>query len=513
MAIVCFSLVSLTKSCIKSDVLPELFVLLITSVQAFQFFFILKTFPAEFFGAKDNEFYASLPISSNCIFLAKFLKYYLYEFMFSALLITPFIFTVIGTALSFGKVFGVGFYFMLIPIYITTPLMPILLTAIFSLPINAISTFFKKKGTVSSILLIVLYLAIMAAYFFIVPKLETVGEGVTLSENAVAALKTTCNVFYFTKCEMLTALGIYSGKNFGIGISIFIVACALAVAMSSLTFRRSLISSNESTSDGKTSLNFRSRSKISALISRDFKQVMRVPTMALNTFATAFITPMFLIIMKFIALDDSLEGMETSLTSVAFVLMYSIMIIPASCSSAAFAFSREGKAFTLLKQLPVSTDDVIKSKIYFSGILSLIVSVLIMIVSIALYKISALETIFIGICVFSVSVTMSFISLHHDSKKPNFNWNTINEMSKSSRSQTAMLLPLIICIVFAIATFAFGIFLSTLSIEAALTLTVAKIIFWAVVASVALISTVAIVVPLFKKIKTNIEFLTQEETL
>ena len=129
--ILCYSLVSLKKACVIGGVLPELLVLAISSVQAFLFFFIFRTFNAEFFDAKDNEFFATLPISSTCIYFARFLKYYLNELLFSIIVLTPFLWTIIITAITSGVVFGVGFYFMLIPIYLLTPLTPILIISSF----------------------------------------------------------------------------------------------------------------------------------------------------------------------------------------------------------------------------------------------------------------------------------------------------------------------------------------------------------------------------------------------
>ena len=512
-AILCFSLVMLTKACLKSSVLPELIVLLTTSVQLFQFFFILRTFPAEFFAARDNEFYASLPISHNCIFWAKFLKYYLHELVFSTLLLAPFLFTVIGTALSNNYVFTVGFYFMLIPLFITTPLMPILLTAIFSLPINALSSFFKKRGAVSSVLSIIIYLGVMVAYFFIVPKLETIGEGFALSEQAVTSLKTASKVFYFTQCEVFTAIGIEVGKNFGIGISIFAAFFCVAILMSTLTFKRSLTAGSESASESKNgkSLSFKTHSKILALMSRDFKQVIRVPSMALNTFATAFLSPLFLIIMYFMGLQNSFEGVESSLSSTAFLLMYAMLITPSTNTSSSLAFSREGKAFAFFKQLPVSSEDIIKSKLLFSCILSALSTIIIMIVGIAMYNISPLETLLVGISLFSVCVAMNVVGLYCDSKKPNFNWNSISEISRRSRSQLALMIPFFICIGFSIALFAFGIFLSTLSASGVLGVTISKVIFWAVAASLSVFASLGVVFTLIKKIKLNIEKITQED--
>ncbi|MDY5344855.1 MAG: hypothetical protein SPG87_00360 [Eubacteriales bacterium] len=507
----CYSLVSLTKSCIVGGVLPELLVLTVSSVQAFLFFFIFRTFNAEFFDAKDNEFFIALPISPSCIYFARFLKFYLNELLFSTIVLTPFLWTIVITAITSGVTFGVGFYLTLIPIYVLTPLTPILIMSLFSLPIAAIKSFFKQRGTLSSILSILLYLGAMVGYFFLIPKMDAIGEGLTLNEAAIKALKTAAKVFYFNRCQIFVATGIDVAKNFGIGLAIFIALAAIAFSMAVAVYKKGFSTKFESSAQSNLPVSFKGKSKVSALMSRDFKQIIRVPSMAINTFATAFIAPVLLAIMVFADFQNLLGSDVGTLGLASFLMMYAMMLTPGTNTSASLAFSREGKSFEFLKHLPISSNDILKSKILLSCIISVIATLLDMIIGFALYKVSAIETLFVGISVLSACVATNVSGMYIDSKRPNFVWNTVNEITKRSRSQFAMLLPFFVCAVYGVLVFAFGVALDTLNAEKVIRGIETKIIFWAVVtvASVGISALVGFL--LFKKVKNNLEKIISED--
>ncbi len=494
----CYSLVSLTKSCIVGGVLPELLVLTVSSVQAFLFFFIFRTFNAEFFDAKDNEFFIALPISPSCIYFARFLKFYLNELLFSTIVLTPFLWTIVITAITSGVTFGVGFYLTLIPIYVLTPLTPILIISSFSLPIAAIKSFFKQRGTLSSILSILLYL-------------DAIGEGLTLNEAAIKALKTAAKVFYFNRCQIFVATGIEVGKNFGIGFAIFIALAAIAFSMAVAVYKKGFSTKFESSAQSNLPVSFKGKSKVSALMSKDFKQIIRVPSMAINTFATAFIAPVLLAIMVFAGFQNLLGSDVGTLGLASFLMMYAMMLTPGTNTSASLAFSREGKSFEFLKHLPISSNDILKSKILLSCIISVIATLLDMIIGFALYKVSAIETLFVGISVLSACIATNVSGMYIDSKRPNFVWNTVNEITKRSRSQFAMLLPFFVCAVYGVLVFAFGVALDTLNAEKVIRGIETKIIFWAVVtvASVGISALVGFL--LFKKVKNNLEKIISED--
>lgn len=507
----CYSLVSLTKSCIVGGVLPELLVLTVSSVQAFLFFFIFRTFNAEFFDAKDNEFFIALPISPSCIYFARFLKFYLNELLFSTIVLTPFLWTIVITAITSGVTFGVGFYLTLIPIYVLTPLTPILIISSFSLPIAAIKSFFKQRGTLSSILSILLYLGAMVGYFFLIPKMDAMGEGLTLNAAAITAIKTAGKVFYFNRCQIFVATGIEVGKNFGIGLAIFIALAAIAFSMAVTVYKKGFSTKFESSAQSNLPVSFKGKSKVSALMSRDLKQIIRVPSMAINTFATAFLAPVLLAIMVFAGFQNLLGSDVGTLGLTSFLMMYAMMLTPGTNTSASLAFSREGKSFEFLKHLPISSNDILKSKILLSCIISIVATLLNMIIGFALYKVSAIETLFVGISVLSACFATNVAGMYIDSKRPNFVWNTVNEITKRSRSQFAMLLPFFVCAVYGVLVFAFGVALDTLNAEKAISGIETKIIFWAVVTVVSVGISALVGFLLFKKVKNNLEKIISED--
>ena len=90
---------------------------------------------------------------------------------------------ILVTVLSFSAAF-----FALVPfIAAVAPILPLAIATLLSLPAMWVASFLKKKALFSTVALIILYMALFAAYFLLIPNLSSVGDIETLSETVVRA--------------------------------------------------------------------------------------------------------------------------------------------------------------------------------------------------------------------------------------------------------------------------------------------------------------------------------------
>ena len=112
--------------------------------------------------ARDGEFFASLPASSNAVMLAKLTSAYIQDGAVSCILVLP-------PAITFGAVAGMGalYYVMTVLAIILVPLAALLLAAIISVPLAFVSGFFRNRGAAAAVLLLV-FLIIFLIYQLVV---------------------------------------------------------------------------------------------------------------------------------------------------------------------------------------------------------------------------------------------------------------------------------------------------------------------------------------------------------
>ncbi|NLZ25593.1 MAG: hypothetical protein GX891_03935 [Clostridiales bacterium] len=484
--IICMAVYNLAIACAVSGVVAELFVLLIASAQVFELFFVSRFFITTLLNADDNEFLAMLPVSSAKLFAAKFTVIYLGELAFSSLMMIPMMLTAAITLISIGYPLGLAFWFALPFILLTTPLLPLVVISLFSIPIMYIASLLKNKSSVSSILSLVVIIAIMVGYFLLAPNFAYISELQSgLPQQVIEAFKTVSNVFYPNKVLMESVLDLSKGLNFLIFLAILLGSLALALFMSTLSYRKSLSRALETAPlKNKKQVAYVSQSAVAALISRDFKNILRFPGLALSSFIGVFMAPLLLLIFGLLPMISSYSQAETeqvlsSFGGIGFVYLYALIGIGTNYT-ALLAFSREGKTFSILKTLPIDGTIILKSKLYFANIQSAINILLIVIVQFIFYDISVWGIILSGIILFGFSVFINMYSILRDLKKPNLSWTNVNQIANKNYY---VLLPFLLCIVAAIAIFVFS---SLLGIYAKNLGVFAELIFYAVLGAATL---------------------------
>ena len=178
------------------------------------------------------------------------------------------------------------------------------------------------------------------------------------------------------------------------------------------------------------------RSKISALVKREWRYFLRIPSFAFNGLASVFIFPILILIFYFSMNSPDLGQIKTFIENYKFLYVPVSIIITVLASSmnsvSSSILSREGKLSNELKIIPVSYKDVFLAKfiqvseLTFSGIVfsSVVLS--------AVLKLNILEIILVVIISFINSSFLNILQMLVDVSRPKLTWDNPQKAMKQN---------------------------------------------------------------------------------
>lgn len=460
--------------CINLKSLEELSLVLIAMVGAVQMvvlFLSLYSIITTLYEAKDMPFLSSLPLSPKSIFFAKFAMTYVSALKLSTFILTPLSSTAIIAFNIATKSMFYGIYPLVLLILIVSPLLPLFIVTLFSMPVVWIGTYMKSKPILKSILTIAFYVVLMCAYLVLVYFMNTSGLGqegdVELSQGALSSLTTLSYVLYPNRVLVCFCLGIDMAKNFGISAAICIGMLALMLGLSALFYRRISMRKVEGIKAGEAKSTTLKQSNVTmSLVKRDFYSIMRSGSLSMSSFANLIMAPLFIVLMYFITNSEEnvVDMVENPLLyemlSIGYVIMYSMIFLGGANMLANIAYTREGKSFFATKCLPIKPKDSIRAKLLLSVLCSLVVMVPIMLIAILLYKIDIISTLFVALDTMLMVTGVCAMSILFDMKKGNQHWETTQDLNASTKGNTYQLISVFCAVIPAVVIFVVGIILS-----------------------------------------------------
>lgn len=460
---------------------------LVGATQLIVLFLSMFSIVSTLYESKDTPFLSTLPLKPTSVFLAKFAMTYVSALQLCAIVILP---TVLSGAIAYNvasKTMFYGFYPLLFVIIAFAPILPLFVVVVLSMPVVWLGSYFKSKPTLKSILTILFYLALMCAYMVIVYFMNTRGFGqegnIEMSQGTLGSLATLANVFYPDKVLVSLCLGIDAGKNFGISAAIIVYMIAIMLVLSSLFYKKINMRKSESVQATESkNVSLKHNDVVVSLMKRDFKSIMRNSTLAMTSFANLLMAPIFIVVMYFISnfksnTDDGLTPIMSDMMGIGFVVMYSMIFLAGANMLANMAYTREGKSFFASKTLPINPKDSIKAKLLLSVIVPCVLLVPIMLISLLLYKIDIVSTLFVGIDTLMMITGACCMSILLDMKKGNQHWEQVSDIKNSSQN-VYQIISALVSVLPAIVLFVLGIIMA--SFAQSLGEIAIKVIYWSV---------------------------------
>ena len=486
-ALICIMVAFLAVNLKSVGEFSLLVVAIVAATQLLVTFLSMFSIVTTLYGAKDTPFLNTLPLRPTSVFFAKFAMTYVNALELSTAVILP---TSLTSAIAFNvasKSMFYGFYPLILLILLVSPILPLFIVSVLSMPLVWLGSYFKGKPTLKSVLVILFYVVLMCGYMVLVFYMNTRGfgqeGGVEMSQGTFASLSVLANVFYPDKVLVYYCLGIQAGKNFGISAAITVGMIAVMLLLSALFYKRinSKATENSQSIESKTAT-LKQSNVVVSIMKRDFTSIMRNSALAMTSFANLLMAPIFIVVMYFITnfksgADEGTTPFMSEMMGIGFVVMYSMIFLAGANMIATMAYTREGKSFFASKTLPINPKDSIKAKLLLSVIVPSVLLVPIMLIALLLYKIDIVSTLLVGMDTLMMITGICSMSILFDMKKGNQHWEQVAEIKNSSQN-TYQLISAFASIVPAIIVFVLGIVLA--SCEDVLGVVIAKVIFWAV---------------------------------
>lgn len=445
LAYLVFFTIVLTRSAITANIHDKVLYLFIGLAQFIVLFFGAFASMSYLFFSKDNQILSSLPINSSIIFMAKFFMAYVSELIIGALVIVPTVTAYGITCALNGIAINAGFFIIEVLGIFIFPIIPLLLISLLSLPLMYIVAFFRKRTVSNAIAIALILLVVMGIYFGMLggfsSMMGSIDENgiVNIAPQLQTAFTKIAKVTIFNKPIVDAMLGKKVAVNLIIYLGGIVALLALNVGLSLIFYRKGMAviiegEGNSSAKKVKKELVYTSSGLKYSLFKKELKTLANTPMMLVNSLMGVLIGPIMMFFMFKTGAFGMFDNGKEYIYAIAFISYFTSLMVGATNQVAIVGISREGKNLYTLKSLPLSTDLLIKIKVYVATLLNLVT---VLITALVFVIMSPTHNIFAGLGIVAICISCGFgancVGLHNDLKNPNLNWNNITELTKNNK--------------------------------------------------------------------------------
>ena len=372
--------------------------------------------------AKDNDLLLSMPIPVRQIMLVRLLGVYLMGFMYSAVVITPAVVVYwINGSRSFACV--VGGLLLIFEVSIIV----LVLSCILGLAVAKASTKIKNKSIVTT----VLSLIFLAAYYYVYANAYTLLQSIISNAASIGEkIKGAAYPLYF--------IG-KAGEGEWLSVLVVALVCAALLALTYFVMEKSFL--KIATSSGKTAKREYRAKKVKAkgadgaLLSKELAHFVASPTYMLNCALGTILAPAAGVLFLFKGNDflapfaEMLQGNEDFLPVIAAVA--TCLITTMNCLTAP-SVSLEGKNLWLSLSLPVTSWQILRSKLSLHFLLTALPSVICSVCLCVVLRPSWILCAFIVILPVLFTAFYAALGLAVNIRIPNLNWTSETAAVKQS---------------------------------------------------------------------------------
>lgn len=418
----------------------EVYYLLSTMIAGSQLFVLMYGFAqyiSVLYFSKDTEFLSALPIKPWIVFLSKFTTVVVSFLWVSLFMIIPAVITV-GVTL---KVSLPQFYILGLLASITSPILPLIVITLLSLPLAYVASFLKRNNIIGTIVIAILIAGLFGGYYYLIYLFSTSNS--FDPTNFLYTFEIMAKIIYPN--IFITTAMVSSGGELWLNLLYYLLCLvgggAISVVLSAIMYGKcSNKFSEHSNRATKAKSNVKRQSPLKALIIRDVRTCFGSSGMAINYIIGLIILPIIMIFMNFMYNGNN-EAVPMNLSQ--YTNSIAVVFLVVGINTLAYtAYSREGKNLFMMRILPVSNREILKSKLVLSDIYTCICSILYIIVSLAFGN-DILYTILVTLSIVIAGIGVNAFSVMQDIKKPKFNWQNARELFKNNMTSLwAMLLCL-----------------------------------------------------------------------
>ena len=383
------------------------------------------------FNCKDDNLLLSLPIRKSTVIFIRILKFYIFELLYNSLFLFPAI-LVYGIHMNPG----ITYYIVSFIGLLVFPIIPILISCLIGTFVTYIASKFKGKNIAQTIITIVFLLGVL---YFTHNSNTFVAN---IAENAGSINELITKLYYPAGAyiELITKFNIIKLFEFiliNLGLFVFSIILIARVYFN-------INSSVKSIRRNKTTQKYiiKSTTPIKTLIKKEFNRFINSPVFITNAGfgLVLFVLGCVLIAIKFDSISEMFINNKQGnllelINSCIPVLLFGFICFTSFMTSITSSMiSLEGKAFNILKSLPLKPSKIVMSKV-LAAILIMIPCIMIgNIIIFIRFKFDLLSIVLILIASFLLPLVAETIGIIINLKYPRMDAKNDTEIVKQSMS-------------------------------------------------------------------------------
>ena len=371
------------------------------------------------YASKENSILLACPCKYNEIFISKIIVYTLKELKKSCFFVLPFL-------ISYGLLAGGGAYFgLLIPVWIMLCLIPILISAILSIPMVYLKRFLQSKAVLYAIVIVVAIAGLFTLSVYVLSKVPTPIRivaiyGKFMNAVQVAFVKINKFALYYNFIgKMMFGNMVYLYLPIMLVILVSLVALCFFVAMP-FYFKAVSRASEFSVKTKHKEHSHKFNGIYWTFLRKEFTLFFRTSSSLSSAIMVILLFPLISYVLNFILAAINTTSLGDYMT-VAFNVMITLSLLGTHNANCAQAISSEGSEFAVLKASPSNTMVISWAKLTVTSIVNLLGIITTFIMLTATTSLGAIDLILMGILIMLVSMGQIFWSFQLDITNPKIN--------------------------------------------------------------------------------------------
>lgn len=405
------------------------------------------------FNCRDDQLLLSLPIKRSTVLFIRIFKFYVFEFIYHALLIIP----LIIAYLRWAKVIEGTLFFTTFIMLFILPIIPIVISCFIGAISTSISSMFQYKKLVQTVLSMIILGIVFYLSFQMDDFLNYLVKHATSINDLVTKIYYPAGVY--TNLIMnfnLKDLLVFTLEN-------ILLFALMIVVLGKFYFKiNSRIKVVENKKSKRKELHIKTKSIMNSFVHKELLTFLNTPVFIINAgFGLfLFILMSFVMTIRFDSIIPILTDPKTINLSIDFINNYLSLFIFLLIAFTSFmtsitnsVISLEGRNINILKSLPISTKKILLAKIYSSMVLTTPVLLLGTIFLLLRFKISIIDSILLlGLSLLAPLIS-HFVGLIINLKFPKLDAENAAEVVKQSTSSfLAVMIGMVLVVLSAVFT-------------------------------------------------------------
>ena len=325
--------------------LPTIFALISVICLVFSFY----STSGNIYSAKDYDLLSAMPIKKHTIVLSKLIFMYVADLLFAILVLAVSVFVqfdIIGvmTSIELLRLFIMA---LALPVY------PMLVSIFLGVIVSYISSKFRRKSLVQSLLYAILFIAIYV--------ISLIGTDLNDSLGAIRNM-------YFIYPWVEKGITSFSYALIFVGVGIAILSILIVFVSYTYDKLNTLLKSVKRAKNYKFKKT-KSGTQFKALMKKEFRQLFSTPIYAMNTLLGSIFAIAGAILLTIMAFNTNLLPMKLMFAMILQpIFAFTFMIAPTT----AVSLNVEGSCFYIIRTSPISSKRIFGTKLFVNFVVAVI---------------------------------------------------------------------------------------------------------------------------------------------